>query len=121
MNSNLLVLLISVFLGACGQLLLKLGVNRIGAIDLNWPVVVQTLFNIFTNLWVVTGIICFVTSMILWIKVISNMELSKAYPSVSLSYIIVFIFSVVLFHESVSSSKVLGLALVSAGVYFLQA
>jgi len=121
MNSNLVFLLASVFLGACGQLLLKLGVNRIGDIDLSWPAVVQTLLSIFTNLWVMTGIVCFVTSMILWIKVLSKMELSKAYPSVSISYIIVFVFSVILFNESVSFAKILGMVLVSIGVYYLQA
>ncbi|MEN6351462.1 MAG: EamA family transporter [Syntrophomonas sp.] len=121
MNSNLVVLFSSVLLGAFGQVLLKMGVNRLGQVDLSWPVLIHTIFNIFTNLWIVTGIFCFVTSMVLWIKVISNMELSKAYPSVSLSYIIVFIISIFLFDETASADKIVGLILVSMGVYFLQA
>lgn len=121
MNNNLMVLFSSIILGALGQVLLKLGVNRIGQIDLSWPSLLHTLLNIFTNLWVITGIFCFVSSMILWIKVISNMELSKAYPSVSLSYIIVFLISIFIFNETASSSKIVGLILVALGVYFLQA
>lgn len=47
------------------------------------------------------------------------MELSKAYPSISLSYIIVFVFSVLLFKETVTLTKVMGILLVSIGVFFL--
>lgn len=121
MSSNLLFLLSSVVLGAVGQVLLKVGVNRLGQIDLHWTALIHTIFSIFTNLYVITGIFCFVTSMILWIKVLSDMELSKAYPSVSISYIIVFLVSIFLFNESVSTGKVVGMLLVALGVYFLQA
>ncbi len=119
MNNNLIYLFISIFLGAGGQVLLKYAVTRMGQVDLAWPQTINTIIHIFTNPWIITGVICFVSSMILWIKVISNMELSKAYPSVSLSYIIVFVFSILLFNETVSSGKIVGLILVSLGVYFL--
>lgn len=119
MNGNLIFLVLSIVLGACGQVLLKLGVNHLGPINLSWPDLLNTALDIFTNWWIIFGIICFVSSMFLWIKVISEMELSRAYPSVSVSYVLVFIFSVLLFNESVSTSKVFGLILVSAGVYFL--
>lgn len=109
----------SIFLGACGQVMLKLGVNQLGQINLNRAEIFHALISIFTNLWVVCGAVFFVTSMILWIKCISNMELSKAYPTVSLSYLLVFLFSVMLLHESVSLDKVVGLVLIIAGVYFI--
>lgn len=120
MRVELAVLLVSVALGAVGQVILKYAVNGMGEINLGWPQVVNTLLRIFTNGWIVLGVFCFVTSMVLWIKVISNMELSKAYPSVSLSYIIVFVLSVVLFKENVTVMKTAGIVLVSMGVYFLQ-
>ena len=120
MRVELVFLLVSIVLGSVGQVVLKYAVNGMGEINLNWPGVLNTLLRIFTNGWIVLGIFCFVTSMVLWIKVISDMELSKAYPSVSLSYLIVFFLSVALFKESVSSVKVAGIVLVSLGVYFLQ-
>lgn len=115
----MLFLFSSIFLGAFGQILLKLGVNRIGQINLNRNELLVTVFHIFTNPWIITGILFFVSSMILWIKVISTMELSRAYPSVSLSYLIVFLVSIILFHETISFEKIIGLLFVSAGVYFL--
>jgi len=119
MSANYIYLFASIFLGACGQVLLKYGVNQLGRISLAHSELFRTLFGIFTNLWIDTGIVFFVTSMVLWIKVISTMELSKAYPSVSLSYLIVFLFSIVLFHETVTVDKIMGVFLVAAGVYFL--
>lgn len=119
MSSNLIYLFISIALGASGQVLLKFATNRLGEINLVWPHTIDTIIHIFSSPWVLTGIFCFVSSMVLWIKVISSMELSKAYPSVSLSYIVVFIFSVFLFNESISPGKIVGLLLVSLGVYFL--
>lgn len=119
MKSNLIFLLSSILLGACGQVMLKLGVNRLANISLAYPEIFQTITSIFTNVYVVSGILCFVSSMILWIKVLANMELSKAYPSVSLSYPIVFFLSIILFDESLSLKKFLGLTCVSVGVYLL--
>jgi multidrug transporter EmrE-like cation transporter len=57
--------------------------------------------------------------MVLWIRVISNMELSRAYPSVGLSYCLVFISSVVIFKETVNLNKIVGLISILFGVYFL--
>jgi len=119
MKPQFVYLFSSIILGAGGQVLLKHGVNQLGVINLNRTEIFATLLNIFTNLFVIIGVCFFVTSMILWIKTISSMELSQAYPSVSLSYIIVFLLSTILFNESVTAGKIIGLALVSAGVYFL--
>lgn len=119
MKAQLLWLFSSIFLGAGGQILLKYGVNQMGEIDLSRTGIIFTILNIFTNLFVISGICFFVASMILWIKVISTMELSRAYPSVSLSYIIVFLFSIAVFDESVTAGKMTGMILVIAGVYFL--
>jgi len=119
LKAQLLWLFSSIFLGAGGQILLKYGVNQMGEIDLSRTGIIFTILNIFTNLFVISGICFFVASMILWIKVISTMELSRAYPSVSLSYIIVFLFSIAVFDESVTAGKMTGMILVIAGVYFL--
>jgi len=119
LKSQLILMFSSIFLGACGQVLLKMGTNSIGDIDLRGQEFISTMLEIFTNVYVLIGICFFVTSMIMWIKVISDMELSRVYPSVSLSYVIVFIFSIFLFKEAVTASKIFGLCMVSFGVYFL--
>ncbi|NLW91918.1 MAG: transporter [Syntrophomonadaceae bacterium] len=120
MGTDILFLLISIVLSAAGQILLKYGVMGVGNIDFRVGNLFSTLLTTFTNVWVLLGVICFVTSMVLWLKVISTMELSKAYPSVSLSYVIVFIFSAIFFNEGVSIGKFAGLASIMVGIFLLQ-
>jgi len=119
MKTELYFLFSSIFLGACGQVLLKLAANNLGEVKLNRPELLHTVFRLFTNGWIVLGIFFFVSSMVLWIKVISSMDLGKAYPSVSISYLIVFFLSVFIFKETVNLEKVFGLIFISLGVFFL--
>lgn len=120
MRADVWFLISSIILSALGQILLKCGVDRISNIDLRANKLFQTLFTAFTDSWILLGLACFMLSMVLWLKVIATSELSKAYPSVSLSYIIVFIFSIVLFNESVSVGKVAGLFSIVIGIILLQ-
>lgn len=120
MKPDLICLILSIVLSAAGQLALKYGVMAMGGIDIKLKNAISGLIQVFTNGWVMLGVLCFVTSMILWLKVISTMELSRAYPSVSLSYVIVFLFSMLLFKEGASASKIVGLISIMAGVFLLQ-
>jgi len=46
----------------------------------------------------------------------TKLELSFAYPFISLSFVLVFVFSALLFHETVTAPKVVGLLLIIAGI-----
>ncbi len=106
-------------MASCGQILLKFATGRMDEIRLEWAAIPTTLSTIFLNPFVIIGTFLFVTSMVLWIKVISTMELSRAYPSIGVSYVIIFAFSVLFFRETVTSAKVLGIILISGGVVLL--
>jgi drug/metabolite transporter (DMT)-like permease len=51
-----------------------------------------------------------------WMLAISRLELSHAYPFVSLSFVLVLLLSALFFGESVSTEKLLGVTLIIAGV-----
>lgn len=114
-----LFLLGSIFFGASGQLILKYATASLKPINLELTALPHTILKIFTNGWVIAGLLCFAVSMIIWIKVISTMELSRAYPSVSLSYLLVFAFSILLYNEDVTIYKVLGMAVICFGVFLI--
>jgi len=120
MKDDIIFLLITICFSAFGQLLLKYSVIGMGGINFKNKNIFTVLLHIFTNGWILLGLLLFSLSMILWLKVISNMELSRAYPSVSLSYVIVFIFSIFLFGEGVTFSKVAGIISIIIGVFLLQ-
>ncbi|MHB8918435.1 MAG: EamA family transporter [Desulfocucumaceae bacterium] len=119
MRVEYLFLLGSIFFGASGQLILKYATASLKPINLELTALPHTILKIFTNGWVIAGLLCFAVSMIIWIKVISTMELSRAYPSVSLSYLLVFAFSILLYNEDVTIYKVLGMAVICFGVFLI--
>jgi len=120
LGSRFIILFVSILLGACGQLLLKFGVNNMGGVNLAWKNLIPALWGILSNGWIILGIMCFASSMVLWLKVISNMELSRAYPSVSLSYVIVFFLSIALFNEGITLPKIGGMISILVGVFLMQ-
>lgn len=106
--------LISIMLGAAGQFLLKLvatGLKTGGS-------ALEILFSLI-NVKMILAVACFVSSMLLWIFVLRKMELSIAYPMVSLGYVFVMILSIYFLQESIYVSKLLGTALIVAGVIVL--
>lgn len=111
----LYLILISVFLGALGQILVKLGAVNL---QLNFAGInlFKSLGAIITNLPVMLGIISYGVSFLLWIKVLSKVELSYAYPMVSIGYVLVMIFSYFLFKENISLLRILGVVCIIVGV-----
>jgi multidrug transporter EmrE-like cation transporter len=51
-----------------------------------------------------------------WMAAMTRLELSRAYPFVSLSFVLVLVSSAVFFDESLTAAKVLGVALILAGL-----
>ena len=55
-------------------------------------------------------------ALLCWLAAMTKFELSYAYPFMSLAFVLVLIFSAVLFHEAVTVPKVLGVVLIMAGI-----
>lgn len=109
-----LILSIGIGLGAVAQLLLKkaalLG-TATQAIE-KFKQLTATPF-----LW--GGLLCYGLSLVFWLDVLSKLELSRAYPLVSLGYIASLILGYFFLHESITLSKVIGITLIISGVYFI--
>lgn len=105
----------SVFLGAIGQVLVKYGAP---SLQLNFAgkYLIGSIIGILKNVPVMCGIISYGVSFLLWIKVLSKVELSYAYPMVSIGYIVVMFFSYFLFKENISLVRLVGVALIIVGV-----
>jgi len=112
-----IVLMINVALGVIGQFLIKQGVMRIGAFDLNSGM--SFFIKAFTAPMVIIGLGVYFVSAVLWIALLSKLPLSVAYPMLSLGYVLVVIFSAVYLHEPLNWSKLLGVLLISGGVFFI--
>jgi len=107
----------TVALVVAGQLLLKVGMLRVGAIDrerMRAPLAL--LAAVVRQPAVVAGIVAYGLSGLLWLYVLSRAELSFAFPFLSLAYAGVTAAATVILKEHFSARQWFGLALVMVGV-----
>jgi multidrug transporter EmrE-like cation transporter len=62
------------------------------------------------------GMVCYAASVCVWLAALSKAPVSTAYPMLSLGYVVVAAVSVMWLGESMTPAKVLGIALICAGV-----
>lgn len=107
----LVLLVLSVILGALAQVLFKLGVSQEG-----YSLGLQGLLVVLTRPYILSGLLLFMASFFLWLRVLATYDLSYAYPLVSLSYVIVTVASRFLLGESLSPVRCVGLAFILLGI-----
>jgi multidrug transporter EmrE-like cation transporter len=123
---NFLLIIFSVVLGVGGQIALKYGVgvasnqtsSRI-VHSLDPRSIVTFLQSAATNKFVILGFILYLVSALSWLIILSRVDLSFAYPLISIGYIIIVVLSRFIFDEPVTSFRIAGTALVCAGVFLL--
>jgi multidrug transporter EmrE-like cation transporter len=110
------LILTGVLLNAFAQLLLKAGVRQIGHFDFSvanmWPVA----GNLATNVPIIGGMFCYAISLVVWILALSRVEVSVAYPMLSIGYVVNAGFAWFLFGEAVGPQRLLGIAVIIIGV-----
>lgn len=120
MSLKVWVLLVSsVALSSLAQLLLKLGLKGAGPLDLSWRGLTALALRVLTNGYLLAGLAGFVGSAVLWLIVLSQVELSLAYPLVSLGYVFVLCLAHFVLGESISTWRLGGVAAIIAGVILI--
>ncbi len=119
MNIAIVYILISVLGGAVGQILLKTGMNNIGQITLSLKTIFSMVIRMLTNPYVFIGLVIYVFSVIFWLAALSRVDLSYAYPFASMSYVIMFLASWLLLHETITPMRILGTLVVGLGVFLI--
>lgn len=111
---DLAILLVSIVLGASGQLMFKGAARTLPPFaELG---VVRLLVTMFTTPLILGGLSCFFVSAVLWIVALRSVALSIAYPMVALSYVIIFCGSYFLFHEPIGWRQWMGAVLIVGGI-----
>lgn len=114
--ANYAIVLCGVLLNAIAQIFLKLGAER-----LNWTRLAATHSLVLKGLQLINGYIfaglaCYAVSVVIWIIVLRRMELSVAYPFLSIGFILSVFAGYFVFGEQITSFKVLGIILICLGV-----
>ncbi len=113
------LILSGVFLNALAQLALKQGAERLSGISLSIDNIIPLGIHTIFNVWIFLGLFLYGVSVILWILALSRVDVSYAYPLLSMGYIVVAIAGYFLFQEPLSAPKIFGITLIIAGVICL--
>jgi drug/metabolite transporter (DMT)-like permease len=119
LNIAIIYILISVVSGAVGQILLKTGMNSVGALTLNLSGLPSILWRMGTNPYVFIGLVVYVGGVVFWLAALSRVDLSYAYPFASLSYGVMLLASWRLFDEDITGMRMLGTLVVMLGVFLI--
>ncbi|MDR3569355.1 MAG: EamA family transporter [Syntrophobacteraceae bacterium] len=111
--------LFCILLAVVGQTLMKLAIVRSGGMPV-LEIGVEGLARKFIEVpYILLGFAAYGASAILWLQVLTDMDFSVAFPLVSISYVLALFVGRFLFDENVNFYRILGVALICSGVFFV--
>ena len=113
------LIMLGVLLNAAAQLFLKEGMRRIGHFEFVWTNIVPITVQVAGNVFILSGLSCYVISVAVWLLVLSRVEVSFAYPLLSVGYIVNAVAGYYLFQENLSMTRITGILVICVGVYFV--
>jgi drug/metabolite transporter (DMT)-like permease len=105
-----------VCLNAVAQLLLKAGTNAVGAIHLTMDNWFATGIKLATQLPILGGLTCYVLSVVVWIIGLSRVDVTIAYPLLSLGYILNALGAWYFLGEVISLQRMVAICIILVGV-----
>ncbi|PLZ03224.1 4-amino-4-deoxy-L-arabinose transferase [Burkholderia sp. WAC0059] len=117
MNILSFVLILSgVMLNAAAQLFLKAGTHALGLSGFSRHEIVASLLRVAFEPHILGGLACYAISVVVWIAALSRVEVSVAYPMLSIGYVVNAFAAWYLFGEALSAQKLAGIAVIIVGV-----
>lgn len=113
------LILLGVLLNAGAQLMLKAGMTQIGHFEFSMANAMPIGLKVMGNLPIITGLSMYVISVGVWLLVLSRVQVSFAYPMLSIGYVVNAVAAYYLFGEPLTSIRMLGIFIIIAGVYLV--
>ncbi|MCL5986643.1 MAG: EamA family transporter [Actinobacteria bacterium] len=117
---SILLIILSILIAIGGQVLLKIGMNQISSAEILSLNGARDFFlAILRSPLVMTGLFLYGLSAIVWLIILSRVDLSFAYPMIGISYIFMIFISRFLLKEHVSPLRWIGAVVISIGVVII--
>ncbi|HEV8725296.1 MAG TPA: SMR family transporter [Candidatus Binatia bacterium] len=117
--SDLFLVLAAVGLNASAQLFLRKGMLGVGPSHISSEGFISTLRGAIGSSQVWSGLACYAVSVVLWLVVLSRVEVGRAYPLQGLGYIFVAVAGWWLLGETMAVSQMIGICVIWIGAYLL--
>ncbi len=115
MIKNLILISIYILCVSLGNILIKIGMSHLVNKEVNFSFI----FHAFTSIKVIIGLMLFVVSIVMWLIILSRMELTFAHPLLSISVVVIAVISWTFFNETFNFNRVFGIALTILGSWFV--
>jgi multidrug transporter EmrE-like cation transporter len=102
-----------------GQLIIKSQVSGAGAFPADSGDKIAFFVRLLLNPWVLSGLAAAFLASLAWMAVLTQFELSFAYPFTSLSFVTVILLSAFLFNEGLTLNKILGTVVILLGLVII--
>src|SRR5439155_12542466 len=106
-------------LSGSAPLLLKAGTNAVGHFEFSADNVLPGGMRLAFEPHSAGGVACYVVSLVVWILGLSRVEVSIAYPMLSIGYVLNAVAAWYLFGESLTAQKLIGIAFIVTGVFLV--
>ena len=113
------LVLFGVLLNAAAQLLLKAGTNAIGRFEFSVTNALPIGLKVAAQPFILGGLACYAISVVVWILALSRVEVSVAYPMLSIGYVVNAVAAYLLFGEAVTLQRLVGIGIIVVGVYIV--
>ena len=108
-----LLLAAVVFFETAGQTLYKVGIN---GLMIKGNSYIEFLLAVFSCPLIWLGVFCFWICFILWLVTLSKVDLSFAFPIMSVNYITILFSSYLFLNEHIGMLRIIGISLIVLGV-----
>ena len=117
---NHFYLLLAISFGVVSQLIIKWQMSAFSFNDYEaWQDKFALAFSMFLNPYIIISLTLTLLAGVTWMVAMTKFEISYAYPFTLLGLVLVTIFSVIFFGESVNTYKIIGIVVIILGVVLI--
>ena len=117
---NHLYLLLAISFGVVSQLIIKWQMSAFSFDDYEtWQDKFALAFSMLLNPYIIISLILTLLAGVAWMISMTKFEISYAYPFTLLGLVLVTIFSVIFFGESINTYKIIGIAMIILGIVLI--
>lgn len=116
MHMSYIYIALTIVLTVYGQLIIKWQVMNAGVFPTETSDKIIFLSKLLLNPWVISALMAALLASVAWMAAMTKLQLSHAYPFMSLSFVLVLVLSGLIFQEPITWLKVAGMGLIIVGI-----
>ena len=108
-----------VLFNVAAQLLIKSGTNAVGYFEFSRENILPIGWKLATEPHIIGAMACYAFGVVIWVLALSRVQVSIAYPLLSLGYVVNAVAAWYLFNEAFNPAKIVGMGIIILGVVII--